>query len=93
MGAALAAMPGHVWDAWLLNRFPGRTLEELDGVDVLRLLRAVRVSEIDRVEALRKMALDSDASKHLERQDWIAIRRHDRLLAHYGIASEDDGSE
>ena len=91
MGAALAAMPAHVWDAWLMQRFPGRTLEELDGVDVLRLLRAVRVAEIDRVEALRKMALDSDASKHLERQDWIAIRRHDRLLAQYGMV--DDGSE
>lgn len=82
-----------MWDAWLLNRFPGRTLEELDNVDVLRLLRAVRVLEIDRVEALRKVALDRDASKHLDKADWIAIRRHDRLLAQYGIVSEEDGSE
>jgi hypothetical protein len=77
-------MPGHVWDAWLLHQFPGRTLEELDGVDVLRLLRATRVQHIDHVEALRKLALDDDASKRLEKSDWLAIRRHDRLMERYG---------
>lgn len=80
MGAALAAMPRHVWDAWLLARFPGRTLEELDNVDVLRLLRAVRVSEIDRIEAMRKLALEKDGTGRLDRADWVAIRRHDRLI-------------
>lgn len=78
-------MPQHVWDAWLLRQFPGRTLEELDGVDVLRLLRATRVQQIDQVEALRKLALDDDGAKRLERADWVAIRRHDRLMERYGI--------
>jgi hypothetical protein len=78
-----------MWDAWLLNRFPGRTLEELDNVDVLRLLRAVRVSEIDRVEALRKMAMEKDGNRRLDRADWVAIRRHDRLIRQ----KENDGSQ
>ncbi|MCB0147505.1 MAG: hypothetical protein KDE01_07615 [Caldilineaceae bacterium] len=54
MGRALAAMPPVFWDAWLLSRFPGRTLEELEHVDILRLLRARRVQMIEQVEELRK---------------------------------------
>lgn len=61
-------------------------------MDVLRLLRAVHVQEIDRIESMRKLALQHDRAK-LEPEDWRAIRRHDRLLAHYyaGEVGGDDG--
>jgi len=88
---ALASLPAHEWDAWLLNRFPGRTLEELDAVDIPRLLRAVRVQEIDRVESTRRLAVRAGSQSKLESSDWRAIQRHDRLIArHYG-ESERDG--
>lgn len=80
----MAATPRYVWDAWLLSRFPGRTLEELDQIDVLRLLRAVRVQEIDRVEVLRRVAMQHGAQSRLSRSDWRSIQRHDWLLERYG---------
>lgn len=89
MSRALAATPAPEWDAWLLSKFPGRTLEELDAVDIPRLLRATRVQEIDRVESMRRLAVRAGSQSKLEPSDWRAIRRHDRLIArHYG---ENDG--
>ncbi len=73
----------------MLNRFPGRTLEELDGMDVLRVLRAAKVQEIDRVEAMRRLSMDKDGQKRLEPEDWKAIARHDRLMSRHG--GETDG--
>ncbi len=73
----------------MLGKFPGRTLEELDSMDVLRVLRASKVQEIDRVEAMRRLALDKDGQKRLEPEDWKAIARHDRLLKRFEVV--DDG--
>lgn len=73
----------------MLSKFPGRTLEELDGMDVLRVLRAAKVQEIDRVEAMRRLSMDKDGQKRLEPEDWKAIARHDRLMRRYG--GETDG--
>ena len=73
-GAALAAVPAVFWDAWLLSRFPGRTLEELEHVDILRLLRA-RVQMIEQVEELRKESRRSDTQSKLDTAaDWAANR-------------------
>ncbi len=69
----------------MLSKFPGRTLEELDSMDVLRVLRASKVQEIDRVEAMRRLALDKDGQKRLEPEDWKAIERHDRLLQRFEV--------
>ena len=40
-------------DWWLLQRFPGKTLEELDNVDWLRLQRAMEVDRIVESEQRR----------------------------------------
>lgn len=72
----------------MLGKFPGRTLEELDSMDVLRVLRAAKVQEIDRVEAMRRLSMDKDGQKRLEPGDWKAIQRHDRLVRRFGV---DDG--
>ena len=58
-------------------------------MDVLRVLRASKVQEIDRVEAMRRFALDKDGQKRLEPEDWRAIKRHDRLLQRFEVV--DDG--
>ena len=54
-------------------------------MDVLRVLRASKVQEIDRVEAMRRLALDKDGQKRLEPEDGKAIARHDRLLKRFEV--------
>lgn len=38
-------------DGWLLEAFPGRTLEELDNIDLNRVLRAKAAKKYESVEA------------------------------------------
>lgn len=57
-------------------------------MDVLRVLRAAKVQEIDRVEAMRRLSMDKDGQKRLEPEDWKAIERQDRLLKRFEV---DDG--
>lgn len=40
-------------DAWLLDTFPGRTLEELDGMDWIRFMRAQEARNVMAVESVR----------------------------------------
>lgn len=63
-----------------MQRFPGRTLEELDGMDWLRLRRAMEIGRIVDVEAKHALYLDgklqADAIKPTE---WRMIERHNEL--------------
>jgi hypothetical protein len=62
-------------------------LEELDGIDWVRLQRATEVERIVNVEARRKAYL----SKHvttLDDHEWRSIAQHDAALA--DIYGEDD---
>ena len=43
---------GSLFDSWMLTNFPGRTLEELDSMDVLRFMRAVEARSIESTERL-----------------------------------------
>ena len=68
-------------DWWLMQRFPGRTLEELDNVDWLRLQRAMEVERIVNVEQRHKLYLDDKLkADDLTPQEWRMIRKHNRLL-------------
>jgi len=68
-------------DWWLMQRFPGRTLEELDNVDWLRLQRAMEVERIVNVEQRHKLYLhDKLKEKDLTTAEWRMIRKHNRLL-------------
>ena len=77
----LLAMPAAWLDAWLLDQFPGKTLEELDGIDFTRLMRANKVKAIGQVETLRRLQ-QLDRAKPSP-ADWRAIVRHDRLMERY----------
>jgi len=75
-------------DAMLLKRFPGRTLEELDGIDWGRHQRAFEAQYRMDVEELRSKALEGNASaKDLPASVWDAVREHDALVG----AEEDNG--
>ena len=78
MLALLDMLPQAYWDAYLLQRFPGKTLEELDGLDWGRLMRAHQVRHIDQVEEVREMYLKGKYKPKPE--EWAAVLRHDRLI-------------
>lgn len=72
-------LPAAYWDALLLARFPGKTLEELDGIDWPRLMRAWQAKEIGDVENARQLFFE-DKYKPTG-YEWRMILRHDRLEA------------
>jgi hypothetical protein len=78
MLALLALLPPAHWDAYLLQRFPGKTLEELDGMDWARLMRAQQVRYIDQVEDVRDSYLKGKYKPTPD--EWDAVLRHDRIV-------------
>jgi hypothetical protein len=72
--------PEPLVDSWLLASFPGRTLEELDGMDWGRYNRALEARELLRVERKRARYLAQEI-KELEPDEWAVVQEHDRLLA------------
>lgn len=63
-------------DAWLLREFPGRTLEELGGMDLGRLWRAQAVRTVLRAEDAREA---QQAGKYQPTAgEWREILRNDR---------------
>lgn len=65
---------------WLLAQFPGRTLEELDSIDLNRLLRARAAAQMEAVEQRRKRYLAGKLeAKELEPDEWKLILEMDAL--------------
>jgi hypothetical protein len=74
----VAATPAALLDAWLLREFPGRTLEELDGMDFGRLWRALAARAVLKAEEARENQL---AGKYKPTAaEWREIVRNDRLV-------------
>lgn len=64
----------------MLERFPGRTLEELDMMDYGRFMRAVSAGNIQAVEERRGLHLQKPDTMKLSEDDWVAIEQHDRWM-------------
>jgi hypothetical protein len=72
-------------DYWLMQRFPGRTLEELDSVDWPRLMQAVDVEHIVAIETKRKQFTSGRVKrKDVTNYELRQFDRHDRLLELHG---------
>ena len=72
-------------DYWLMQRFPGKTLEELDAIDWPRLMRAIEVEQIVGIESKRKQFLDGDLKrKYLKAWELQRFEQHDDLLDRMG---------
>lgn len=72
-------------DWWLLQQFPGRTLEELDDIDWLRLMRAQDVGRL--ISNEQRLALWRDGKltdDQLTPAEWQHIRR-------FAYLDSDDG--
>lgn len=68
-------------DAWLLQLFPGRTLEELDQMDYARLQRAVEARNIEHAEELRRLTLAR--KRKATPAEYIQFARHDSLYRQF----------
>lgn len=66
-------------DWMLLKHFPNRTLEELDGMDFNRWLRATEAGGAERIERLRAQQIAGKAKPTPE--EWAAIKEHEALYA------------
>ena len=68
-------------DAWLLRKFPSRTLDELDEMDWPRYLRAMQAEKIEAIEERRKLFMANKIQPdELTADEWEAIREHDRWI-------------
>jgi hypothetical protein len=62
----------------LLQLFPGRTLEELDHIDLNRLHRALAARRMEAVEMRRRRFLEGKIkAKDLEQDEWALILQMD----------------
>ena len=58
--------------------FPGRTLEELDQMDVNRLHRALQARRMESVEAQRRRFLEGKIKpKDIDKETWATITQMD----------------
>lgn len=64
-------------DAFLLRKFPGRTLEELDAMDWPRFMRAMEADGVMRVEEARDAQIRDKVKPTPD--TWKRIVEHDRL--------------
>lgn len=74
------ATPEALIDAWLLEQFPGRFLEELDQIDVNRLLRARTARGLESVETKRRRFLAKKiAADAIDKAEWKIIEIMDAI--------------
>jgi len=68
-------------DSWLLQRFPGRTLEELDMMDWPRYLKAMQAGNIEDIETKNMLQLTGKLkSEDITADEWKQIREHDEMV-------------
>lgn len=77
-------MPDSLVDAWLLERFPGKTLEELDNMNWVRFMRAMEAQELCDIEG-KKSALTKGLIKGsaVSRRDLSRMKRNDQVYNEY----------
>ena len=68
-----ARPPDALIDAWLLQRFPGRTLDELDTMDWGRYSRALEAAQLERVLA-REALWKAGKLEQLDADDWALLK-------------------
>lgn len=68
-------------DWWLLQKFAGKTLEELDAIDWPRLQRAMEVDRIVEAEQRRRLYIDGKLDQDdIDDSEWVMWARHDVLV-------------
>ena len=77
-------MSDALFDSYMLQNFPGRTLEEIDGIDALRFFRAMGARNIETVENLREQQQAGiKKGKDIPASTYKKILEHDRLYKEF----------
>ncbi len=77
-------------DWWLMQKFPSRTLEELDRMDWLRLQRALEVGRIVDIETKNTLVTEGKIpAESLTAREWAQIRRHNAIFDEWEAAHGD----
>ena len=73
-----------LFDSWMLSNFPGRTLEELDSINILRYLRAMDARAIETTERVngeittgKMKAVDVPAERYKK------VLEHNKMFEEY----------
>lgn len=78
--------PEELIDGRLLSLFPGRTLEELDRIDLNRLHRALIARHMEQVEQRRQLFLKGKLkAEDIDADDWNLIREMDAIANELGL--------
>ncbi len=74
--------PDELLDAWLLKRFPGRFLEELDALmDWNRFLRSLEAERAEQIEVRRVLYLEGKLkADDISVDEWEVIEAHDAMM-------------
>lgn len=68
----------------MLSNFPGRTLEELDGINILRWFRAMDARNIETVEQTRKAQQGGKIkNKDLPKGAYQKFLEHDKMFKEF----------
>lgn len=85
----LKALPTALADAYLLEQFPGATLNAIDAMDFHRLARALEVQRMRDVEGKRRVAADGKAlDGMITDDDWRMIRDMDGIARELGLMND-----
>ena len=77
-------MSDALFDSYMLQNFPGRTLEEIDNIDALRFFRAMGARNIESVESLRKQQQSGvKNAKDIPASTFRKFLEHDRLFSDF----------
>lgn len=71
---------GSIFDSWMLTNFPGRTLEELDGMDILRFMRAMEARSLESTERLNTKILKKEIKpSEVSKENWDRILENNQM--------------
>lgn len=72
-----------LFDSWMLKNFPGRTLDELDNMDIMRYLRAMEARQLESIKETRSEIKKKGGrikSSDLSSSQWEEIKTFDKLV-------------
>jgi len=76
-----------------LQQFPGRTLDEIDEMDLLRYLRAMEARNIDTLEeTAHQVQTGKKKGSDVSKEEWEQIRDHQKIWESFLDSKRNNGS-
>lgn len=76
-----------------MQQFPGRTLDEIDEMDLLRYLRAMEARNIDTLEeTAHQVQTGKKKGSDVSKEEWEQIRDHQKIWESFLDSKRNNGS-